>query len=311
MLSTEDVTAGHDKAWHLPDTTLANHVCVGFISDKMNTVQQYCFLQTPLKQTLLCRYPSPVSWIGEEWRVHMAPYPTLPMFQSAPDMPETAVPKFIIGRHPYTRILSGFLDKMTWTESHGKDWSTVAQVNLKLSRGKEELFEATQDGFRDFVLQMSKLIFSGSTVNEHFELMAKVCDVAGVAYQYFLRIEDMATWFPCLRHGLRLGQFTDTGWDHSRKYRSDWYSARNFGCWWSPKDMSCQSYADLSRDLLEGSSSEIVVHAAGGNEKDIHATSADSVWKQFYTQEIADLVYEMYKVDFELFGYSRELHSLE
>lgn len=75
--------------------------------------------------------------------------------------------------------------------------------------------------------------------------------------------------------------------------------------------MSCQSYAELSRDLLAGSISDIAVHAAGGNEQDIHATSADSVWKEYYNQEIADLVYEMYKVDFELFGYSRELRSLE
>jgi hypothetical protein len=30
-------------------------------------------------------------------------------------------------------------------------------------------------------------------------------------------------------------------------------------------------------------------------------------WKEFYTQEIGDLVYAMYRSDFESFGYSREV----
>lgn len=249
--------------------------------------------------------------------MHMAPYPSVHMFESAPQVPETAVPKFVIGRHPYTRVLSGFLDKMTWTESHGKDWDTVRKVNLQLSKDTEfsrdaaDLFEATIEGFHEFLLMLSRKVLAGIPINEHFEPVVSVCDAESVEYHYFLRLEDMATWFPCLRAGLGIGRFTDHGWDHSRKFKSDWYSERNDGCWWAPKGMSCQDFAQASADLLQGSISQISVDDVGGHEHDIHATSADSKWKEFYNQDIADLVYEMYKTDFELFGYSRELTSLK
>lgn len=239
----------------------------------------------------------------------MAPYPSLHMFQDT--SADTTVPKFVIGRHPYTRMLSGFLDKMTWTESHGKDWTTVRQINFRLARGEAELFQATPDGFREFVLMLSKHVLAGTPVNEHFEPMINVCDVRKVQYQYYLRLEDMPTWFPCLRAGLKLERFSDTGWDHSRKYHSDWYSEYNDKCWWSPKGMSCSEYAELSQKLLEGSISEIAVDNVDAHDHDIHATSADEKWKQFYTQEVADTVYQMYKLDFDLFGYSSELSSLE
>lgn len=251
-----------------------------------------------------------MSWIGEEWRVHMAPYPSLHMFESYPDVPDRAIPKFVVGRHPYIRVLSGFLDKMVWTDDHGKDWPTLRQVNVRLGRGDEELFEATADGFRDFIMMLSKHILAGTPVNEHFEPMVNVCNAQKVGYHYFLRLEDMATWLPCLRSSLGLGRFTDTGWDHSRKHHSDWYSEYNQGCWWTPKGMSCETYADMSRALVQGSISEIAVDAVGSHIHDVHATSADSRWKEFYTQEVADLVFDMYKLDFQLFGYSREFNSL-
>lgn len=233
------------------------------------------------------------------------------MFEQTPGAPDSAVPKFIIGRHPYTRVLSGFLDKMTWTQSHGKDWHTLQHVNLQLGREEAELFDATQDGFRDFLIMLSKLVLAGTPANEHFEPMVNVCDVASVRYHYFLRLEDMPTWFPCLRAGLKIGRFSDTGWDHSRKFHSDWYSEYNEKCWWSPKGMSCPVYAEMSQSLLQGSISEITVDTVGGHEHDIHATSADAKWRDFYTQELADMVYQMYKTDFDLFGYSRQLSSLE
>lgn len=41
--------------------------------------------------------------------------------------------------------------------------------------------------------------------------------------------------------------------------------------------------------------------------RDAHYTGSASKWKKYYTQEIGDAVYELYKTDFEAFGYQREV----
>ena len=47
-----------------------------------------------------------------------------------------------------------------------------------------------------------------------------------------------------------------------------------------------------------------------GSEADVHSTSADDKWELFYDQEIADMVYEAYKIDFDAFGYDRLVFDL-
>lgn len=70
--------------------------------------------------------------------------------------------------------------------------------------------------------------------------------------------------------------------------------------------MSCQDYVIQSRELFGGERAEIELPESkieSGSDNDVHSTSADDKWKLFYDQELADMVYETYKLDFEAFGY--------
>lgn len=40
---------------------------------------------------------------------------------------------------------------------------------------------------------------------------------------------------------------------------------------------------------------------------DRHSVSADALLQEYYTQEVGDLVYKLYKRDFEFFGYARQM----
>jgi hypothetical protein len=53
--------------------------------------------------------------------------------------------------------------------------------------------------------------------------------------------------------------------------------------------------------LAEAAALDHAVRRAG------HETRAAEKWGQFYDQDIADVVFELYKVDFDLFGYERKV----
>jgi hypothetical protein len=248
---------------------------------------------------MLCR-------IGELWRVHLQSYPSLYHFVMPRPLP-SSFPLFVLGRSPYTRLLSGFLDKMT-RQDRGNDMHTLKATNQDIGHGEYDFFEKTKEDFRNFLSKIIAAMKQGKHVNEHFAPMVSVCKVQEVPYHYFLRLEDMAQWMPCLREGLKLSRFTDLGWDHSRALRSDWYQPHHRGCWWAPKGMTCQQYIDQSRDFVSGYRDSIDIpqhHMHSGSAADVHSTSADDKWQLFYDQEIADMVYEAYRIDFEAFGYER------
>ena len=241
----------------------------------------------------------------------MQSYPSLYHFDIPNPIP-SSFPTFVLGRSPYTRLLSGFLDKMT-KQDRGNDMYTLKVTNWAIGRGEFDFYEKTKEDFREFLTQIISVVKAGKPINEHFAPMVTVCSVHSVPYHYFLRLEEMTQWMPCLRDGLKVDKFTDLGWDHSRTLRSDWYTPQRKGCWWSPKGMTCEDYVQQSREYVQGLRASIDVpktQIKSGSEADVHSTSADDKWELFYDQEIADMVYEAYKIDFDAFGYDRLVFDL-
>jgi hypothetical protein len=205
------------------------------------------------------------------------------------------------------QVLSGFLDKMTIHSERGNDWGTMKNVNNELGRNATEAFPQTKEGFRHFLSLLARRLDSGGHVNEHFEHAGRVCYADRVRYHYRLRIEDMNMWLPCMSAALHLGHFIDTGWAHWKRTRSDWYSSHNTGCWWAPKGMSCEEYVRQGSEIVDGIRNELEAIESQAALNDVHATGAEEKWRAYYDQEMMDLVYRLYKDDFDLFGYEREV----
>ena len=64
------------------------------------------------------------------------------------------------------------------------------------------------------------------------------------------------------------------------------------------------------RSVLGDQFEEVTLQHRGTIEKnERHEAAAAGKWKEYYTQEIGDLVYDMYRVDFDTFGYRHQTFS--
>lgn len=258
--------------------------------------------------------PAPVGWVGERANVHGLPWPSLDFFD-APQRPlPLSYPTFVVSRDPYVRFLSGFLDKMT-LQDHGHDWLTMAQQNAVLGRPLDWPYPDSKWAFAEFTRAVAASLGAGVRQNEHFMPALDLCRAGEVRYHYGLRLEDMAQWWPCLEEGLQLEPLTASGWAHERKSFSDWYSpAMHRGCFWSPPGLGCAEYRALTRDgdghARPGADRSAARDGAGATARtqyDIHATGAADKWRSYYDQATGDIVYNLFRADFEAFGYKRQM----
>eukprot|EP00892_Ulva_mutabilis_P004683 jgi/Ulvmu1/2587/UM014_0038.1 len=256
-----------------------------------------------------------------------APEPFAPGVPSAPPRVPSSIPSFVVGRNPYVRLVSGYLDKMVYNPQRYDQW-TFKSVNRGMGFAEQARWNGTVASFRNFV---RSLAHSGiDAVDGHFHEATKFC-AGSVRMDYYLKLEELEEWFPCFMDGLGLRRWTETGWadtPHGRMrvgegeqrisidaargpgFRGaegvDWMRVQGDQCWWSPSGMSCKEYYD-SFVTEDGT----IVPAGGrdsavtGALRDEHDTRADEKWQQYYDQETSDLVFFLYYSDFQAFGYPR------
>jgi hypothetical protein len=120
---------------------------------------------------------------------------------------------------------------------------------------------------------------------------------AGKSCRYWLKLEAIAEWFPCFTNGLKLLPYVETGWLDR---------GMSTPCWWKPADMTCKDY--YSRAKLDNGTLVPINLADGADhtvKHDRHDTGAAERWQEMYDQKMADIVHELYKPDFALFGYEQ------
>jgi hypothetical protein len=78
-------------------------------------------------------------------------------------------------------------------------------VNEYLGRHPNDTFAATPASFATFVRALSRAGLRRSAVtglphpvNDHFNTATRVTDGGAALFDYYLRLEDMAQWLPCL-----------------------------------------------------------------------------------------------------------------
>eukprot|EP00892_Ulva_mutabilis_P010954 jgi/Ulvmu1/8230/UM041_0039.1 len=109
--------------------------------------------------------------------VHGTPYPTAWHYQSNFDLLDT-YPTFVVGRNPYIRLVSGFLDKMV-VSNRSHDWVVMGRVNTDLGMPKHSSFTASRESFSDFV----HLLQQASHINPHFDTAVNVCYMTYFPYR--------------------------------------------------------------------------------------------------------------------------------
>lgn len=114
--------------------------------------------------------------------------------------------RFLWLRNPYSRLLSGFLDKgvQPW-------WIFDLGMN---DYGAP--FEPSPAEFLRFVTNLVAMRADGVPVNMHFLPQAEQCGLRdGMQYDFFLRVEDIHVWYPDLISLFGLEDTVRSGWGHA------------------------------------------------------------------------------------------------
>jgi hypothetical protein len=254
----------------------------------------------------IIRSPDPAeatTW-DQIMKAHFDFYPTMWHYVHRHGNITASHPSFILGRNPYVRVLSGFLNKMVIdpkaNEPH--DMFNMQDTNEALGRPKNQEFQATRESFSEFV----RLVSQRGTVhiNDHFQQAGLVCDGGQFLYEFYLRLEDMNEWFPCWEAGLNLREFTRKGWKTTPEGKM--YNGVSAECWWKPPGTTCDAYYDAATSP-DGTAIPVLDKFVEAEKHDEHDTKSSEKWRHFYTQETGDLLYEAYKPDFLAFGYEHEI----
>eukprot|EP00928_Gymnodinium_smaydae_P057863 TRINITY_DN4108_c0_g1_i3.p1 TRINITY_DN4108_c0_g1~~TRINITY_DN4108_c0_g1_i3.p1 ORF type:complete len:404 (-),score=41.04 TRINITY_DN4108_c0_g1_i3:172-1320(-) len=110
---------------------------------------------------------------------------------------DPSVPRYMFVRNPYSRLVSGFEDKIVGENQKG------GLAGYK--RGSP---------FSDFVDAM----LPNSSENKHFKLLSEQCGVdRGVLYDSYLRLEQTRCWYSNFLATMGLQRFASHGWMIARK----------------------------------------------------------------------------------------------
>ena len=215
--------------------------------------------------------------------------------------PQSEPPVVIISRNPYTRFLSGFLEK------GAKDFGAAA-VRLWDQNRTVDSFRRALRTLRSRFKLASGLWNKSILSNPHFwpqaSLRYKLGGALGCGAEPSITVlaqEQQAEWFPCLAYvmGIPLSRL-ESGW----KGVSTGVINFEFDCYWAPPGQTCEDYYSQVRRRLKGLSLKgLSLKSFDTNSHDDHSIGANALVNKFYDAESALTVYELFRDDFDMFGY--------
>ena len=174
--------------------------------------------------------------------------------------------RFMVVRNPYSRLLSGYLDKCILQ-------GNLCPVDVSLAR------KNPVSGFAQLVAH----IRSGANLNSHFTLLTQHCGIQD-GYDYYLPTEQMDLWYSPFSNLTGLTQALRFGWNMT----THWWSGKS-ECFYQVRGHDC-----------DGHSSDGVL---GGVGHSFHASSADSQLDVFFNPSLARAVTNWAEPDLAEFGY--------
>ena len=196
------------------------------------------------------------------------------------------VPRIIIVRDPYDRLLSGYLDKI---------------VMQKIARLAPKPYKIG-DGFAAFVGNLTQR--PPEEANVHWRPQALQCGMdRGLSYDYVLPVEEMHRWYEPLVRVLGLVRTVSHGWNHSTR----WFRGRD-ECFYAPPGRRCDgmfsSAGCFRRGAFDGGAAA-EPGAPGVRPASFHATDAADLSRHgaYYSPYTLQLATRWLRRDLEALGY--------
>ena len=215
---------------------------------------------------------------------------------------DASVPRIMMVRNPYSRLLSAFTDKLQNGKSHTfsmrsrKFYAYITQAmnttRVNLLAGARSKPAKTFAGFTTALSGLSPIVLR---LDGHFAPLALHCGNPEL-FDYFLHVEDMADWYLPVVRALSLEPFASHGWNVSVAAAAYPEYARvgtfENDCFYTPHAKSCETFHrnSITRPSIPRASSP-------GQYADFAKLSS------FFTPALADLVTKWAARDLSLFGY--------
>lgn len=225
----------HERSYKMPPFNLwigtAMHDGVPFLFTNRNTHQQAIFCIHPKAGSSLFKYLLRYGMLKRRddltlteilhQSAHSWQTGRTPEIQQA--FRKQTVPRIMIVRNPYIRLLSGYLEKII--------------VHKEFSYGPPD-YRAGES----YEIFMNKLIKQHENpdiidFNNHFKLMSKNCLLNdGMSYDYYLPLEQMDYWYESLIDSLDLQVFTEKGWNITTP---EYHGVANQECFYTTFNKTC------------------------------------------------------------------------
>lgn len=152
--------------------------------------------------------------LEEPFRLSTSPHKALVKQRSRAEraqelLADPRVPRIMLVRDPFARLLSGFLDKAStsrrWLES---------RLPMPCRSNGGGCYSPGQP-FSSFVQAATQ----SERINAHFQLLSKHCLIdRGLSYDYYLKVEQIDQWYAPLVAALQLRAVTAKGWHRATKF---------------------------------------------------------------------------------------------
>lgn len=254
---------------------------------------------------------------------HRAPAEPDPAFRLA--LADRSVPRLLFVRNPYSRLLSGYLDKIVAKGGmcarrparplrHAARLDHRGRVRARLPapwrRRARSHFRprgyVRGSGFGPFVNAVIAAHGAGQ-LNVHYSPLSEHCLLpAGMRYDFALKIEQLDQWYAPVAHALGVSRAAESGWGARSAWRE--YGARLAplpgagDCFYHPPRVPCSAALRL---VPRGDVAMPVPSAEPCNatRARAHTTGADRQLRAHYTPELARAVSEWAAADLRMFEY--------
>ena len=214
---------------------------------------------------------------------------TLPVYyfdEFVKKMDDPKVPRILLVRNPYNKILSGWLDKVDPIFYKGFNRS---------------------DGFESFTQHLFDNRFDLSAINDHFHPITSKCLGHFIKYDYRLKVEEMDYWYTPLIKKLGLEIESSSGWNYSNTIHNS-----TKPCFFTPADETCdtlfqkRSYIDCAH-MLKVRNIYMQRTTMNTTFESGHTTNSKTKLARYYSEKAIQNINSYADADFSSFRYDKSL----
>ena len=318
---------GYPFLYENPETNQKAFICV---SEKVGSSAWKALLLKSFDENFFATFvnSTKIDPHAAQFRNNKTEKTTKAMYEAA--LKDSSIPRIMLVRNPYSRILSGYLDKVD-----AANFTANPLQRRQFFKG----FKSKSGGFPAFAKYVKEVherdIHPNNTkrafLNDHYALQSDKCFIPqGMRFDYYLKIEHISLWYPFLISLLGLQKAASSGWNfttswrpaainNSNKNASDLHrvlSPSPQSCFYTAPGQSCEDVANDFRRLGQADFCPENMKQQGKKRNGLSPLTVEDITDEdtfigrsissmsfFYTESVAKDITDFARKDLAMFNY--------